>query len=315
MAKKRYRIIGVGGTFDHFHKGHESFLKGAATFAEAVLVGITHEKLTQHKQYPHLIQPYFKRAQAVHRFFSQQNIPHQIVTLNDPFGPAIDPNIILDALAVTEATVTGADKINSVRPGLGLRELPVHVHSLLKDETGTILSAERIRAGEVSREGVVYGQIFKQDHQLTTIQRDFFQKLQGKLVTEPTNITGQTIAVGDATLEKFIDFGWPLDLAIYDGQIQREPVQKSTVSPTHTLKNPAGVISNELFSWLQNYFQKTYQDPQLLKIDGEEDLATVATVLAAPLNSTIYYGQPEQGMVELIASEKVKAAFYQALTS
>jgi len=55
-------------------------------------------------------------------------------------------------------------------------------------------------------------------------------------------------------------------------------------------------------------------DQQLhLLVKGEEDLATVAAVLHAPLAATVYYGQPQEGLVEIIVTETVKEKFAKAL--
>lgn len=313
MARKLYRTVGMGGTFDHLHKGHESFLRAAAELGEFVMVGVTEEKLTKHKAYAKLIQPYPKRVHAVQKFLSSLQVPHQVVSLSDPYGPTIDPDVHIDALVVTEATIAGADKINTIRSGLQLRELPVHVHKMVLDDSGTILAAERIRQGIVNRAGVVYKQLFTQDFQLNKSHRSFFQSLHGKIVEEPNKSAGQTIVVGDATLERFVSFAWPLDLAMYDGHTQRQPLQNLPTA-TATLQNPAGQITTQLVEWLEQYFVNTYQQPQLLHVEGEEDLATVAAVLVAPLGTMIYFGQPNQGMVELQVTEKRKDLFYQALT-
>ena len=65
---KRYKTVGLGGTFDHFHDGHRHFLKYAASLSLRLHIGITHPKLTLHKSHAHLIESWEKRAQSVKKF-------------------------------------------------------------------------------------------------------------------------------------------------------------------------------------------------------------------------------------------------------
>jgi len=321
MAKKRYKTVGLGGTFDHFHNGHASFIEFAAGLADQLIIGVTDPELTKFKPYQEIIQPYFKRAQFVHRFCQRHQIKHQITRLIDPFGPTIDPDTKIDALAVTESTIAGGDKINEIRRGMKLRDLPIHIHKLLKDEDGETLAAFRIRSGVVNREGIVYGRVFANDLKLSQDQREFFQKVHGEIVEQPTLHAKFRIAIGDITLQKFQSSQWPFSLGIYDGHSQRQKIDHIFMkSPENILKikNPAGMITNQLFNFLADFFEnsenKRKQKQNLLMIDGEEDLTTVAAVLAAPLNTMIYYGQPNQGLVELTVTEKIKDRFYHLLS-
>ena len=75
-------------------------------------------------------------------------------------------------------------------------------------------------------------------------------------------------------------------------------------------KNPAGVITTQLVEALQ---QATSKNLKILAVDGEEDLAAVALVLLLPLESHIYYGQPDIGIVEVVITEQLKQDFYKAL--
>lgn len=315
MAKKRYHTVGLGGTFDHFHDGHASFINFASGFAEELIVGITDPELTKYKPYPENIQPYFKRAQFVHRFCQRNKIKHQITRLMDPFGPTINPDAKIDALAVTESTVVGGDKINEIRRSMKLRDLPIHIHKLLKDEAGETLAAFRIRAGISNRAGKVYGRIFESDLNLNPDQRDFFQKIQGEIVDEPKSITKIRVAVGDITLNKFKTNHWQFDLGIFDGHSERQKIAETSDSATAEISNPPGFITAELYKYLVKFFNQNSKKGQLLRIKGEEDLATIATVLAAPLNATIYYGQPGYGLVELPVTEELKNRFYYILSN
>jgi uncharacterized protein (UPF0218 family) len=56
------------------------------------------------------------------------------------------------------------------------------------------------------------------------------------------------------------------------------------------------------------------RDLEHLKVEGEEDLATVAIVLLTPLGTCIYYGQRDLGMIELRVTEKIKDEFRKQLS-
>lgn len=319
MPKKRYQLVGLGGTFDHFHAGHASFIKFASSLGAQLLIGVTDIELTRYKMRSNLIQPYFKRARAVHHFCQKNQIRHKIVKLSDPFGPAIDGQSNIDALAVTTNTVSGGEKINEIRRRLKLPQLPIYTHKMLHDQSGEVLSSLRIRSGVVNREGQVYGSVFSKDFKLSETQRKFFQKLHGQIVSEPAEITKTTVVVGDISLEKFQQAGWFFNLGIFDNFSERTPVETATKNsplPIQTIDNPAGTISSKAFQFISDFLQNySNKKPHLLKIKGEEDLMTVVAVLASPLDTIVYYGQPNQGLVELKVTEELKNNFYSTLAS
>jgi cytidyltransferase-like protein len=309
--RKLYEIVGLGGTFDRFHAGHEHFIKFASQFGQHLHIGITHPKLTQGKLLADLIEPYETRKRAVIKFCKTQQISGSVMELTDPYGPTLEKKAKIRALVVTEDTVTGADKINQTRTAMDLRQLPVQVCPLLKDETGQIISSERIRAGEINRAGKSYQQILKQDLTLTSKQRDLFSQPQGEIVSQPQIKSSSLVyVVGDHSLEKFIQQKWPYDLAVYDLKEQRNSVESpilTSLKPDVTVKNPAGSINLELNQALQTH--------KLIFVDGEEDLAAVSLVLSLPLGSKIYYGQPNQGLIEMTVTEEKKEQFFEILNS
>ena len=307
--RKLYEIVGLGGTFDRFHVGHEHFIKFASQFGKHLHIGITNFKLNQNKPYPQLIEPYETRKRAVEKFCRAQQISVSITQLEDIYGPTLDEKSKIRALVVTQDTVRGAEKINQARLAMDLRQLPVQVCPLLKDHTGKIISSERIRAGEINRAGEVYQQVFSQDLILTDDQRQFFSQPQGKIVDQP-HFDGATVigVVGDHSLEKFIQHRWRDDLAVYDLKEQRQQLNSAiltNLNPDTTVKNPAGSINLKLIQALSKH--------QLIFVNGEEDLAAVALMLLLPLGSKIYYGQPNQGLIEMVVTEKSKDQFFQVL--
>lgn len=315
MQKPSYQVVGLGGTFDHFHDGHATFLNFAANQGRHLKIGITDEKLTLHKKWAASIQPYATRAQAVAQYCYAHNISHEIFRLTDIYGPTIEKSEI-QALVVTEATIGGAQAINSLRLKLNLRALPVHVCNLLRISTGETLSSTLIRAGKCNRSGIVYSDFIKNDFVLTPEHKAFFHEPQGKLVKQPTSpLTGVTTVVGDTCLTTFLTHNWPYTLGVFDRFTERAPANLeniNTLQPDLKIKNKAGEISLQLIKELQKI---TWKKKLILEIEGEEDLTTVALVLLMPLQSHIYYGQPGKGMIEIKVTEQQKAKFWQVFNS
>ncbi len=311
--RTKFAIAGLGGTFDRLHDGHKGFLKFAAEMADYLIIGVADERLSLHKGFAEMIEPRYVRTRGVKRFCNDNHIAHEIVELNDPYGPTIDPETRIETLIVTEETAKGADKINEIRGSMGLAPLPVHIYSMQKDERGQTISSSNIRAGEISRSGIYFAGLIDSGLKINEDQREFFSRLQGKLIKEPTLASNRICIVGDSALENFLSHHWEYDLAIFDKRTKRgnftSPyIEKLTVD--QTTSNQPGEISAELTALLKSWKPGAFKN---LLIDGEEDLATVALALTLPLESVIYYGQPKQGLVELVVTEKVKNKFYQAL--
>ncbi len=314
--RKLYGIVGLGGTFDHFHAGHEHFIKFAYEFGRHLHIGITHPKLAQHKTYPELIELYETRRRAVEKFCITNQISAATSQLVDVYGPTVSKDSKIRGLVVTEDTVSGAEKINQTRQAMGLSKLPVHVCPLLSDKEGKgIINAERIRAGEINRSGEVYTTVFSKNITLNQTQRDFFTNPQGEIVKEPQHEEKSIICVvGDTSLETFIENNWGYDLGIYDKRQQRQVVKSkviTSIKPNLIIDNIAGDISPQLVKSLKEALNNNAKH---LFVEGEEDLAAVALALLLPLDSTIYYGQPNQGLVMMKITEKLKNKIYQVLS-
>ena len=61
-----------------------------------------------------------------------------------------------------------------------------------------------------------------------------------------------------------------------------------------------------LFLEISRIFSDYKNQSIVLQIEGEEDLAVLPIILSAPLNSIIFYGQPNNGLVRVDVSEEVK---------
>ncbi|MBI3954917.1 GTP-dependent dephospho-CoA kinase family protein, partial [Candidatus Gottesmanbacteria bacterium] len=75
-----------------------------------------------------------------------------------------------------------------------------------------------------------------------------------------------------------------------------------------TVRNPAGSITislvNSVSKAMKNLVSTGKQ--QIIKVEGEEDLAGVPAILLSPLGSLILYGQPGEGIVVVEVTEEKK---------
>lgn len=312
MHRKTYSKLALGGTFDHFHLGHQHFIDFCAALADTIIIGITVQQLTHSKPHATTIESFLTRKSAILHYCKKKHYHCQIVELTDLYGPTLeDPTI--KALSVTEATVQGAKLINQMRQKLNQRPLPVHVCDLIDDSAGQPISSSRIRSGEISRQGEVYAAAFVTPLILTETQRAFFQEPQGQIITQPTKSNHLKIVVGDSSTAQFIEHNWPYQVAIFDGKEQRQPSNQVVLRPSSApVNNPAGNITPKLVTTI---LKALHHPPQTIFVNGEEDLAAVVSILLAPLGSFVYYGQPHQGLVEVEVTEEMKEHFFSALTA
>jgi len=141
-------------------------------------------------------------------------------------------------------------------------------------------------------------------------KRHFFKAPFGTLYTDIedilTLIVGKTVyTVGDIVTGNVIRQGITPALAIIDGQSMRSPTNRP---PPVFLKkfytrNPPGTLTSDLLETLNEAIKER---EALIIVDGEEDLAVIPLVIAAPAGGIILYGQPEDGVVLCEVKERAK---------
>ena len=136
----------------------------------------------------------------------------------------------------------------------------------------------------------------------------FLEKLKSKRI----------ISIWDASTLALLENGVTPHLAVFDFKIKRKKitaVQKkkllSSFNKIRKYKNPKGTISNYI---LKNAKKLITNDGAVL-IDGEEDLLTLAFILASGKNDVILYGQPNKGIVLVIPDKKLKNKIRRLLAS
>ncbi|MCM2464867.1 GTP-dependent dephospho-CoA kinase family protein [Methanoculleus oceani] len=136
---------------------------------------------------------------------------------------------------------------------------------------------------------------------LPEAHRDLFKKpfgtLYGNIDELLPRLEGRAVyAVGDVVTHNLLAAGVVPDIAIIDGYTMRMPCTRSPLLRARrlTVKNPPGTITGELEDAIGEIVRNP---PGVIFVDGEEDLAVIPLVLAAPTGAAVLYGQPGEGVV------------------
>ncbi|MGQ9639125.1 MAG: phosphopantetheine adenylyltransferase [Candidatus Bathyarchaeia archaeon] len=154
MSGQRKRIVALGGTFDHLHRGHKSLIGKALQLGDRIIIGLSSDEYLSRWSKAHSVSSYEKRLERLKSYFSELNVLDRvtILPLNDPFGPTISDDSI-SVLVVTRDTLKTALEINRIRISKGLAPLQVYVCDLVLADNGKPISSTRIREGLIDTEG------------------------------------------------------------------------------------------------------------------------------------------------------------------
>ncbi|WP_434521351.1 GTP-dependent dephospho-CoA kinase family protein [Halorubrum sp. AS12] len=127
----------------------------------------------------------------------------------------------------------------------------------------------------------------------------------------PEERSPRLIAVGDVVTYHLREAGRAPDAALVDGKTEREAVREeietalaATEERRIAVKNPAAGLSRALLDALAEALAT--DEPVTIEVAGEEDLAALPAMLAAPLGSTVVYGQPGEGMVRVAITPETR---------
>jgi uncharacterized protein (UPF0218 family) len=134
--------------------------------------------------------------------------------------------------------------------------------------------------------------------------RDLEEKELTVIGREPKMIT-----VGDVVSLTVVKQGIIPHLSIYDGLTERkEMTEFATLVKDRgweegTVKNEAGTITAELFAAIENALKGT---EEIIRVEGEEDLAVIPCILLSPEGAKIIYGWPGKGMKLIVTDEEIR---------
>ena len=114
-------------------------------------------------------------------------------------------------------------------------------------------------------------------------------------------------AVGDVVTHNLQKKGIIPAIAVVDGQTMRLPCSRMPAMTGNCIRveNPPGTITDELTRVIGEAVTST---PVTIFVDGEEDLAVIPLVLAAPDGTIVLYGQPHKGVVLRRVNAEAKSA-------
>ena len=133
-------------------------------------------------------------------------------------------------------------------------------------------------------------------------KRNLFKESLGKDLKESELIKHKDtkmITVGDVVSLTMRRNGIRPILSVYDGYTERsEMTEFATLvegEAKEVVVNPAGTITDELDDAIRNALTTGKTD--LIRVEGEEDLALMPCILYAPEGTEIVYGWPGKGMM------------------
>lgn len=115
----------------------------------------------------------------------------------------------------------------------------------------------------------------------------------------------KVVAVGDVVSRETFAAGIRVDLRILDHVSMRKPTATSNIKArtTYHVRNPAGVITLESWEAIKRAMK---DEDAVILVDGEEDLLALPSIVEAPNNALILYGQPDQGLIVVATTPNVK---------
>lgn len=141
-----FELVGIGGTFDHLHRGHKLLIETAIKISEKLMIGLSTDQLLENKKFKENIQAYSFRKKNLVDFLKKKSALDQteICELNDPFGPPARESEY-EAIVVSQETYEGALRINEMRQEKGLKPLIIVVIPILKNDLNKKISSTDFR--------------------------------------------------------------------------------------------------------------------------------------------------------------------------
>jgi uncharacterized protein (UPF0218 family) len=117
------------------------------------------------------------------------------------------------------------------------------------------------------------------------------------------------ITVGDTTTERLVGFGHIPDLSVIDNKEKRVIKSKTTefrVDKKMYCENKPGEINEEVIDLIREIALANFYNKLQIVVKGEEDLVALPLFMYSPDKWTVFYGQPNEGMVVVEVNDKVR---------
>lgn len=144
--------------------------------------------------------------------------------------------------------------------------------------------------------------------------RSAFKDPMGPVYTDPERLLADAgdpiVAVGDVVTYHLRVAGRDPDVAVIDGKTKREAVGEEIAAVLDggnrriDVDNEPATLSSAMLDALVEALAS--DEPVVIHVTGEEDLATVPAIVAAPAGASVVYGQPDEGMVLVDVTAETK---------
>jgi len=323
-----FGYVVLGGTFDHFHKGHKFFLEKAFGVGKKVLIGITSDKMIKDKFLSSAIESFFVRKENVCQFLMKKNWQERakIIKINDFIG-GVDRLKNVEAIIVSKNTYQNALKINDLREKNDFKKMRIVIVPEVLADDKKVISSERIRAGEIDRNGKSYWlrvtSLLKNTEKLVLPEslKEKLRKPLGRVFSNTKELIKFIkeknkefiFTVGDIVSYHLIKNKINPHLLIFDLKTKRGEVDKEVKKTFESffpneIVNQPGTISKEAFLTIKTGVEKilSKNEKQKVFVEGEEDLLALPVILFSPLNSLVFYGHWQLGVVAVEVNEGIK---------
>lgn len=303
-----YPHVFVAGTFDSLHDGHELLLTRAFEAGEQVTIWLTSDTFVQTNKPNQRIQSFSIRKTNVqewvtHNGFSQKST---IQPIDDPYEPAVSMKEE-GVLVVTPENKARGEEINQKRKDKGLAPFALLVVPLVPAQDLHPISSTRVRNGEIDRAG----RLIMPDNLRPELVKPLGVVLVGDAIgtSIEAHRNGIVIAVGDVTTKTFLTAGVIPQMSIVDFRVGRKPfpeldekLQELNLFRVTVTSGP-GYIANESIEIIKKWSTHP-TDKMVMVVTGEEDLLALPALAYGPSGSVAYYGQPNEGLVEVSVETK-----------
>ena len=152
--KRKFKTVGIGGTFDELHKGHRALILKAFDVGNRVQIGLCTDEFARKLVKNHEIASYEHRMKELCCLLQKVGLLQraEIVPISNAYGTATTSKE-LEAIVVSKETEPVAHQINMVRRQNGLPPLVVIAIDMVPAENHVPISTTRIRHVEIDREG------------------------------------------------------------------------------------------------------------------------------------------------------------------
>ncbi len=339
IKNQKYKHIVFGGTFDRFHLGHQALINKAFEVGKKITIGIATEEIYKNKFLSETIESFNVRRKNITDYINYHlNNDRAKMVKTIPFSEftgGADKKKEIDVIVVSKETYPNALKINELREKNKLPQLTIIIINDVLAQDGELISSERIREGEIDREGHNYQLSIINDQKKELILpeklREELRKPMGKVFEEVYKVIKfikfikpiQVIAVGDIIVNALLKSGIDPDVKIIDFRSRREPIEdlhgllitdshgyqrKSAKNQRESYVNNPGTINLKTAEHIRQKIKLALYKKQKswIVIDGEEDLLALPAILFAPLNSLVLYGHWQLGIIAVVVDEKIK---------